>query len=182
MENLILFGILSLPLIFISRRNLFALASHGFYRFFCWECILWLLLSNYKYWFEDPFALRQIVSWFLLFVSIYYVAAGSILLVKKGEPAKAKEREELYQFEKTTALVDRGIYRYIRHPLYGSLLLLTWGIFLKNTTTPLFLISLISTLFLYLTAIFDEKECVAYFGKKYFDYMKKTKMFIPCIF
>ncbi|MCK9640551.1 MAG: hypothetical protein M0R39_11645 [Prolixibacteraceae bacterium] len=182
MEKLMLFGILSLPLIVISRRNLFAPESHGFYRFFSWECILWLLLSNYKYWFEDPFALRQIGSWVLLFVSIYYVAAGSILLVRKGKPAKAEERGELYQFEKTTALVDRGIYRYIRHPLYGSLLLLTWGIFLKNTTYPLFLISLISTLFLYLTALFDEKECVAYFGNKYLDYMKRSKMFIPFLF
>ena len=182
MEKLILFGILSLPLIFISRRNILVPASHGFYRFFSWECILWLLLSNYKFWFEDPFAPKQIVSWVLLFASIYYVAAGSILLVKMGKQAKAKERDELFQFEKTTALVDRGIFRYIRHPLYGSLLLLTWGVFLKNTTFTLFLISLISTLFLYLTALFDEKECTAYFGNKYLEYMKRTKMFIPFLF
>ena len=177
-----LFGMLSLSLIFTSRRSLFAPASHGFYRFFSWECILWLLLSNYKSWFENPLAPKQIVSWFLLFASIYYVVAGSIFLVIKGKPAKAKEREELFQFEKTTELVDRGIYRCIRHPLYGSLLLLTWGVFLKNTTSPLFLISLISTLFLYLTAHFDEKECIAYFGNKYLAYMKRTRMFIPFIF
>ena len=32
---------------------------------------------------------------------------------------------------------------------------------------------------LYLTAIFDEKECMDYFGEKYKEYMKRSKMFIP---
>ena len=35
---------------------------------------------------------------------------------------------------------------------------------------------------LYITAIFDEKECIVYFGDKYKEYMKRSKMFIPYIF
>lgn len=35
--------------------------------------------------------------------------------------------------------------------------------------------------FLYLTALFDEKECVKYFGNRYREYMKRTKRFIPFI-
>ena len=67
-------------------------------------------------------------------------------------------------------------------PLYASLLFLTWGICLKQITLLLFLISIISTLFLFLTAIFDEKECLKYFGEKYKTYMKRSKRFVPFIF
>lgn len=179
MQRLIIFGILSLPVIFISRRTLFTVKSHGFFRFFSWECILWLFVSNYLFWFDDPFSIRQIFSWIFLFYAVYLVIAGVVLLKRKGEPIKIREEKELFQFEKTSELIDQGIFRYIRHPLYSSLLFLTWGIFLKNTTTSLLFVAVLSSLFLYLTAIFDERECVRYFGNPYREYMKRTKRFVP---
>ena len=182
MEIVIAFGILSLPIIALSLRTLTKLKSHGFYRFFCWECILWLLISNLKYWFADPFCIRQLIAWFLLFVALYLIIAGVILLRKFGKPNKNRDGSELYSFEKTSELIDTGLYKYIRHPLYASLLFLTWGVLLKQITVPLALISLVATLFLLLTAIFDEKECLKYFGAKYQGYMKRTKRFIPFIF
>ena len=181
MEKLIVFGILSLPVILISWRTLFSIRSHGFYRFFSWECILWLLVSNYSFWFENPFGIKQIFSWVFLFYSIYLVLAGTLLLKKAAKTDYARNEKSLYRFERTTELIDTGVFKYIRHPLYSSLLFLTWGIFLKNTTGFLLLISLLSSGFLLMTARFDEKECVAYFGEKYRDYMKQTKRFIPFI-
>ncbi len=74
------------------------------------------------------------------------------------------------------------LFKYIRHPLYSSLLFLTWGILLKNPTLALLIVSFIATVFLYLTAVWDEKECKVFFGQKYNDYMKRTKRFIPFIF
>jgi protein-S-isoprenylcysteine O-methyltransferase Ste14 len=179
MENLIVFGILSLPIVILSWRTLFKVSTHGFYRFFSWECIAWLLASNYRFWFENAFSIRQIVSWIFLFLGAYLVIAGVIWLKKAGKPAKTRAEEALFEFEKTSELVDTGIFKYIRHPLYSSLIFLTWGIFLKNPTTQLFIVSVLSTVFLYFTAIFDEKECIKYFGDKYWGYMKHTKRFIP---
>ena len=182
MERAIAFGILSLPIIALSWRTLTKLKSHGFYRFFSWECILWLLISNLRYWFIDPFCIRQVFAWVFLFIALYLIIAGVILLRKFGKPNQNRNEKGLYQFEKTSELIDTGLYRYIRHPLYASLLFLTWGILLKQITVSLFLISLISTIFLYLTALSDEKECLKYFGEKYKGYMKQTKMFIPFLF
>ena len=88
----------------------------------------------------------------------------------------------LLEFEKTTSLVDSGIYRYIRHPMYSSLLFLAWGIFLKHPGAGLFAVVLFTSLSLLETALTDEKECVAYFGNTYKDYMKRTSRFIPFIF
>ncbi len=182
MEKLILFVILSIPVIAISWRTLFNVKSHGFYRFFSWECIVWLFATNYSVWFTNPFCIRQILSWILLITSGYFAITGVILLKKNGKHEKRRTEKSLYQFEKTSALVEKGIYKYIRHPLYSSLLFLTWGVFLKNVSSSLLLITLLSTALLYLTAIFDEKECVKFFGEKYLGYMKRSKMFIPFLF
>jgi protein-S-isoprenylcysteine O-methyltransferase Ste14 len=181
MERLLFFVILSTPVVIISWRTIFNIRSHGFYRFFSWECIIWLFVSNYKFWFVNPFGIEQIVSWIFLVISGYLVVAGVVLFKKYGKQEKELEKKELYQFEKTTELIDRGIFKYIRHPLYASLLFLTWGIFFKHTTGLLFAIASLSTLFLYLTAIFDEMECIKVFGTSYKDYMKRTKRFIPFI-
>ena len=177
--SLIIFGILSLPVIIISWRTLFNIKSHGFYRFISWECIIWLFSQNYKYWFKAPFELNQIFSWILLIISAFLVITGVLLMKNLGKASKYRNEDTLYQFEQTTQLIDVGIFKYIRHPLYSSLMFLTWGIYLKSPSLHLLFISLLSTLFLYLTAIFDEKECIQYFGNKYIDYMKRSKRFIP---
>jgi protein-S-isoprenylcysteine O-methyltransferase Ste14 len=182
MENFVVFILLSLPILAISRRSLFKIRSHGFYRFFAWESMAFLLSINYPYWFCNPFEMPQIISWILLFSAIYPVVAGIIMLKKRGKPQKSRQDNSYYKFEETTELVETGIYKYIRHPMYCSLLLLTWGIYLKNPVFDALLASLTASLFLFLTAIFDEKECVAHFGEKYRDYKKRTKRFIPYIF
>ena len=178
----ILFWVLSIPVIIISWRTLFNLKSHGFYRFLSWECIIWLFVSNYPYWFKDPLSLPQIFSWIFLVASGYTILAGVITLKRKGKAGKERDDSNLYTFEKTSELVDTGIYKYIRHPLYASLLYLTWGTCLKNPTWILLLISVASSIFLLITALLDEKECTMFFGEKYKEYMKRSKRFIPFLF
>jgi protein-S-isoprenylcysteine O-methyltransferase Ste14 len=181
MDRIIIFILLSIPIIYISWRTLFNIKSHGFYRFFGWEGIIWLFASNYKYWFDDIFSIKQIISWITLLCALYLITFGVMLMKRVGKPQKSREGNTLFQFEKTTELIETGIYKYIRHPLYSSLIFLTWGIFFKNTTLELFIVSLISNVFLYLTAITEEKENITYFGEKYKDYMKRSKMFVPFI-
>jgi len=82
-------------------------------------------------------------------------------------------------FEKTTTLVTTGIYHYIRHPLYSSLLLLSWGAFFKSPTLLAGDLAAAASLCLYLTARADEVECLRFFGERYREYMKTTKRFIP---
>lgn len=182
MDKIIIFTIFSIVIVIVSWRTLLNIKTHGFYRFISWECIAWLLSSNYKVWFIDPFSNRQLFSWILLLISVYFVISGVIMMKKMGNQDKNRDKNTLYEFEKTTELVNQGIFKYIRHPLYSSLLFLTWGILLKNPTPQLLIVSFISTVFLYFTAIWDEKECKVFFGEKYIEYMKRTKRFIPFIF
>jgi protein-S-isoprenylcysteine O-methyltransferase Ste14 len=85
-------------------------------------------------------------------------------------------------FEKTTQLVTSGTYKYIRHPLYSSLLLLAWGIFFKLPSLVGSGLVITATLFLIATAKADESECIQFFGAEYQAYIKHTKQFIPFLF
>ncbi len=182
MPKLFWFGILSIPVILASWRSLSSARNHGFYRFFAWEGILWLAISNWKHWFEDPLSPKQLLSWLLLLIATYLVITGIRVFTRTGKISTSREDKTLFGFEKTTELIDTGIYRYIRHPLYASLLYLAWGIFLKNTTPELLIVTLAASVLLYLTSRFDERECLAYFGNRYRDYMARSRMFIPFIF
>jgi len=183
MWNWIAFSFLTLFLIYISRDSLRARRSHGFYRFFAWECILALFLLNVEFWFTQPFAWNQIVAWSLLLVSLIPLGYGIHFLRTQGKPAQKREGDpSLLAFEKTTALVTTGIYRYIRHPLYSSLLLLAWGIFFKSPSWSGGVLVIVTTISLALTAKADEAECAKFFGTAYQDYMKTTRMFIPFLF
>ena len=175
------FLIFSIPLIFISWRTLFNFKTHGFYRYFAWECILWLALNNYKFWFIEPSKIYQVFSWLFLIYSGILILLGLIHLIKFGKPNKSRDEKQLFNLEKTTKLVKSGIFKYIRHPIYGSLIFLTWGIYLKNPDIVLFVTSILSTILLYITSKYDEKECKIYFGIQYEEYIKESKMYIPFI-
>jgi protein-S-isoprenylcysteine O-methyltransferase Ste14 len=177
------FVIVSGILAFISRASLHPPRSHGFHRFFAWEAILALFLLNVEFWFRDPFAWHQLIAWMLLFASFVPLGFGIQALRAHGNPAAKREGDpSLLAFEKTTALVTTGIYHSIRHPLYSSLFLLTWGTFFKSLSWPGIGLAAAATIFLILTAKADETECTKFFGPAYQDYMSKTRMFIPFLF
>jgi protein-S-isoprenylcysteine O-methyltransferase Ste14 len=181
MLELVLFAAVSAFLLGVSWQSLRVVGSHGFYRFFAWETILALILINSRVWFSDPRSLRQVVSWGLLLVSLVMLGLGLHLLVA-GKPTSRRQDETLYAFEKTSVLVTTGIYRHIRHPLYGSLLFLAWGVFLKGIAWYSACLVAAATLLLVATAKADEAECVRYFGSSYEQYMKRTRMFVPRVF
>ena len=170
-------------IIYISRKSLTSPQSHGFYRFLAWECILGLFLLNVRFWIYKPLAWNQLIAWTLLFASFIPLGFGIHFLRTRGKQAEKREGDSsLYGFEKTTNLVTSGIYKYIRHPLYCSLLLLTWGIFFKHITLTAATLAVTATVFIIFTAKADEAECTRFFGSQYQDYMKRSKMFIPYIF
>ncbi len=181
--KIIVLIVATLANLYISRKSLRQPQSHGFYRFFAWEAILLLFLLNLDRWFVEPGAPHQVLSWILLFGSLVPVIWGTLLLKRRGQAAETRPAEpELLAFEKTTCLVTTGIYKYIRHPLYSSLLLLAWGIFFKSPTYSGAALAVGASAFLLATARADEAECLKFFGQPYQDYMRKTKRFIPFIF
>lgn len=177
-----IFILVSTGLAWVSWPSLRDIRSHGFYRFFVWESSIVLVLLNFNYWFYKPFSLHQIVSWILLTLSTILVIHGAVLLYKTGRPSSTRQDPTLKGIEKTTVLVTTGIYRYIRHPLYSSLLFGVWGVFFKRPSLEGVCLAVIATIFLIMTAKREETENLRFFGMAYHDYMQRTKMFIPLLF
>jgi protein-S-isoprenylcysteine O-methyltransferase Ste14 len=165
-----------------SRASLVAPRSHGFYRFFAAVTIMLLAVANVEVWFADPAAWHQLISWALLTISLALVIHAVGLLRGIGKPDAQRDEAELIAFERTTSLVTVGLYRYIRHPMYSSLLFLAWGIFFKAPSWPGGGLALVATLFLVATARVEEAENIRFFGVAYREYKKATKMFIPFLF
>jgi protein-S-isoprenylcysteine O-methyltransferase Ste14 len=169
-----IFILLSIGLLVFSWRSLERVYSHGFFRFLAFEAILSLILINIDYWFTDPFSLLQVVSWIFLCSSIAMAAHGFYLLKIFGKPRG--------DIENTSVLVEVGAYKYIRHPLYCSLLLLALGTFFKGISVISFIIIVVTIILIFITAKVEEHENVDGFGTEYSNYAKSTKMFIPFIF
>ena len=178
-----LFFAASAAILLLSWRSLKDARTHGFYRFFAFELLLGLILWNAPLWWRDPFSVRQLAAWFLGAVSIGLAIEGFRLLRVIGRPASTNAESANLAFENTTKLVTVGAYRWIRHPLYASLLALAWSAWLKN---PAGLASIAMTLgasgFLLATALAEENENLKRFGAAYADYKKRTRRFIPFVF
>jgi len=163
------------PIVFLSWRSLGDVHSHGYYRFLAFEAIWALIILNVSHWFVRPGSLLQAISWVLLIGSAVLVIDGFLLLKRVGQPPAEN-------IEATTRLVAVGIYRFIRHPLYASLMLLCWGVYLKHVTYESSGMMLLATLCLIFTAAVEERENRERFGDSYIQYMKQTKRFIPYVF
>lgn len=180
--QLVIFLVGTIFIIYISSQSLRNLKAHGFYRFFVFESVLILIILNSPYWYDDPLSPQQIISWIFLVVSLFLVYQSFYLLRKIGGSKERENNSSNFEFENTATLVKNGVYKYIRHPMYGSLLFLSLGTFLKHVDISTVILSAISILFLILTAKVEEKENINFFGEQYRQYIKETKMFIPFIF
>lgn len=169
-------------LAWLSRRPLRRPGSHGFYRFFAWECILGLAVLNHTPWGSARLSPPQLVSWILLGLSALLVAVGVATLIRRGGAGAHRDDAALYEWEKTRSLVTTGIFAHIRHPMYASLLALTWGLFFQLPNWPAAGIAVVGSALLYVTARRDEGECLAHFGPAYADYCARTRMFVPFVF
>lgn len=147
---------------------------HGIFRFISFECIFIMVVFQYPVWFREAFAWYQVISWVLLALSLIVAIFGFHLLYRMGKPAD--------QLEETTQLIDAGLFRYIRHPLYLALVLGGFGVMMKDPDWVAVVLAGINLAALYATARVEEVEMIRKFGEEYKTYMKKTRMFIPFIF
>ena len=79
------------------------------------------------------------------------------------------------------ALVTGGIYRYIRHPQYTGLMLLSLGMILDWATLPTLILLPVMAVVYYRLARREENDMIAEFGDEYRAYMLKTHRFIPYV-
>jgi protein-S-isoprenylcysteine O-methyltransferase Ste14 len=119
--------------------------------------------------------MNQIISW-IIFAATSIIAIHGIQLLRIIGKSQSRVMEE------TQVVVEVGAYRYIRHPLYASLIFFAWGVFCKGVDVISGLLAITTTIFMVTTARYEEKYNIEHFGEEYANYMKRTKMFIPYVF
>ena len=180
--RIVVFILATLFFLRFSWRSLQNPGTHGFYRFFVFEGILLLAVINQPHWFIDPFSFFHFLSWCCLSVSICFIIQSLWMLKQKGGHAERQDMPGNHTFENTVNVVEEGLYSYIRHPMYSSLLFLAWGAYLKDISFLTSVLVLGVTFFLFIAAKVEEGENIRFFGQNYKQYMKRSKMFVPRIF
>ena len=130
-------------------------------------------------WSLDSFVFRfstQLASYVPLYIRLILAALFFILagyLARSGHAVVFKE------FRDPPRVINSGVFSYMRHPLYCSVLLFYLGFVL--TTLSLFSLALLVCIFLFYDhiAAFEEKQLEEKFGEAYKDYMEKTPKWIP---
>lgn len=158
----------------LSRNSLRNRHSYGYYRFYGYEFVLLLIMATFNSWFKDPFSPLQFASWLAMIVSLILVTDGFRSLGFSRATGKDAGGEE--------GMVKSGIYRYVRHPIYSSLLFLSLGTFLKGPS--LFTAMLFIGVSISITTASRAEETVNLqkFGASYREYMTRTKMFVPFLY
>jgi protein-S-isoprenylcysteine O-methyltransferase Ste14 len=80
-------------------------------------------------------------------------------------------------------VVERGAYRYIRHPSYTAAIILFLGIglALANWISLVVLAAVVSIVYGYRVAV-EERALMTVVGEPYRHYMRRTKRFVPYLF
>jgi protein-S-isoprenylcysteine O-methyltransferase Ste14 len=74
-------------------------------------------------------------------------------------------------------LVTWGLYRWVRHPLYGAGIVFLWAT--PMMTNNLFFLFLGLTAYLVIGAMFEERKLLREYGAAYAHYREQTPMFVP---
>jgi len=111
-------------------------------------------------------------------VSILLLGIGiGIWAIQHNQPENFNIVPEL---KEGCCLVTTGIYRYIRHPMYTSVILMLLGVALLSHSPLSWLLWAVLIVVLYLKASREEKLWMAH-DPCYVEYREKTKYFIPYI-
>lgn len=111
---------------------------------------------------------------FSVFLGIFIFLLGTYLYFKW---------EMLWQKTYKGQLVTKGIFQYIRHPHYTSLLIIGFGLALFFYSSAALLIAVIAIPIMVGSIIDEEKHLKKQYGEEYIEYMKKVPWrIIPKVF
>ncbi len=78
---------------------------------------------------------------------------------------------------KPISLSIDGPYRWVRHPLYDCVVVLLWSC--PDITADRLLLNVFWTIWIFVGAVFEERDLVCAFGDSYRKYQRQVPMFLP---
>ena len=107
-----------------------------------------------------------------LFLVVALLQTGPLAFFGLSQPFVGKDNRE-------AKLTTKGVYGWVRHPLYTGSLIFLW--FTPLMTLNIFAFNLGITLYFLIGSQFEERKLLRIFGEEYEEYMQKTPMLIPWV-
>jgi len=136
--------------------------------------ILWLMAV-----LPDQMLYRIPVPWVYL-TSAGQLAAVVLLVVgvlQTDTSSFIGLRQLFEREERSSTLITRGLYGWVRHPLYAAGLLFIWlsPVMSQNSLV----VSIAATVYIIVGAFFEERKLEREFGAEYRKYKSETPMLVP---
>ncbi len=129
----------------------------------------------------EHLSLNPLLSWITVLGSVIFVLGVVVRWVARITLGKFFTYEVKVTNEHK--LIRKGIYKYIRHPLYTGILLLCFGaIVLLQSSVGFMLLLIVLVPALWHRMKVEEAFLLKAFGKRYQNYMKTTKRLIPGVY
>lgn len=110
---------------------------------------------------------------YILSVGVFIFLSGMIILIIASSHLKKAVNEK--------KIAVTGPYKFIRHPIYTSMYILTAGLGLIFFSWLWFIVMIVFVPLWYIECREEEKEMIRLYGQEYIDYRKRTGMFVPGI-
>jgi len=102
------------------------------------------------------------------FLAIILAAVSLLTLRSKGQPTS--------RIENTTVLIEKGIFRIVRHPLYLALAFWSIGLILLYQSIPSAILGVIAFFCFWMASKKEDEFNIKKFGSSYREYVKKVPM------
>ena len=148
------------------------LSDIGQLTLYCLFMALWIpdILWSYSNFFNEyiPLIVRLPIGILLLVISGYM--AGTGLLIVFGKKSQSQ------------GIIKKGVFRFVRHPIYLSEIILYLGLLILNISLAATIILVIAMFFLHYISRYEEKLLLTRFGDEYKHYMKEVPMWFPRLY
>jgi len=125
-------------------------------------------------WAGDSFWLKR-TTYLSAYVSATIRTSLLVLLTVLGGYLAWKAHEQIFGTVRGEAeLIDFGVYRCSRHPMYLGIMIIYLGLTISSTSLISFIFLIIIFLFYNYLADYEENKLKDFFGEEYQEYMKKV--------
>ena len=133
--------------------------------FFSLICLIISCFFCYN-WLKQSWVL--VLGWIILFFGFIPAIMARTRFKKEGGVLEGDS------CLKTNMIVNKGIYRVVRNPMYLSPIVLTIGLIFISQHWITFLLAIPVMIYFYYYMIIEEKMNISKFGDGYINYMKQT--------
>ncbi|MFC1995149.1 methyltransferase family protein [Chloroflexota bacterium] len=108
-------------------------------------------------------------------ISILLLILAGYLAIKSHSVVFGKQSQ-------SQGVIRKGVFRFVRHPMYFSEIILYLGLLFLHVSLAAFIIWVIAIFFLYYISRYEEKLLLAKFGEEYEQYMREVPMWLPRLY